>query len=108
MKYVAMILLAAVVLSGQSKAEDRERFAALYHDAVGALEWPEQYFGAYVLGVTGGLQVGGADWISSCIVEWRGPQTIAVIRKYFREHPEMWDHGAAFLVQDALSEACSQ
>ena len=79
-----------------------------YYTGSDVMVFPDKLFEIYVLGVTEGLQLSGADWIFECIDGWHGVQTKAVVEKYFRANPERWDEMASALVLDALVEACSQ
>lgn len=57
----------------------------------------------YILGVADTLQIDSKTCHGPSDLWTR--ETVAVVRKYVKDHPERWNIGAQFLVRDALIQA---
>ena len=45
--------------------------------------------------------------VSKCVGEMSNIQTAAIVDKYLKDHPELWDKPIYRLIDEAITKACS-
>jgi hypothetical protein len=95
------ILAICLALSGHAEASIK------YYSGQDYLDLDEGMRGTYTAGAIDALSATNLlPWLDKCIEGWKLGQVKAVLDKYFKDHPEKWNSGAAGQLPFAVARVC--